>query len=188
MQQDRERWDKRHLEERSTAPTPDPWLVEHAGMLESGQCLDLACGRGGNALFVAERRYTVHAVDISLTALSDLQTEANRRNLDVQCIVMDLDYCSLPAGPYDLVLVFYFFEPRLMGAIKDCLKPGGLIIYATYNHRHTSVKPGFNVAYLVPPTGLVPYFPHFEILLNEPYAGENGNITRMIGRKEPCKQ
>jgi hypothetical protein len=96
---------------------------------------------------------------------------------------MDLDYCSLPAGFYDLVLVFYFFDPRLIGTIGGCVKPRGLIMYATYNHKHTSVKPGFNPAYLVPPGGLAPYFPDFEILLNEPYAGESNNITRIIAKR-----
>lgn len=184
MKKDRERWDSRYLEERGAAPSPDPWLVEHADLLESGRCLDLACGRGGNALFVAEKGYTVHAIDISLTALSELQAEANVRNLDVQCVAMDLDYCSLPASFYELVLVFYFFDPRLMGAIRGCLKSGGLIMYATYNHRHTSVRPGFNVAYLVPPTGLANYFPNFEILVNEPDAGERKNVARIIARKQ----
>jgi len=183
LKRDREKWDQRYSEEQGPPFSPDPWLVEHANLLESGRCLDLACGRGGNSLFVAERGYSVHAIDISLAALLELQNEANRRNLDVQSIVMDLDYCSLPVESYDLVLVFYFFDPRLMDAIRACLKPRGLIIYATYNHRHTSVRPGFNPAYLVPPSGLVPYFPDFEILLSEPYAGESGNITRMLGRK-----
>jgi tellurite methyltransferase len=184
LKKDRERWDSRYLEERGPAPSPDPWLVEHADLLESGRCADLACGRGGNALFVAEQGYTVHAIDISITALSELQSEANLRNLDVQCVAMDLDYCFLPASFYELVLVFYFFDPRLMEAIRGCLKPCGLIMYATYNHRHTSVSPGFNEAYLVPPTGLASYFPDFEILVNEPYAGERHNVARIIGRKQ----
>jgi tellurite methyltransferase len=183
LKKDRERWDQRYLEERGSPFSPDPWLEEHANLLESGRCLDLACGRGGNSMFVADRGYAVHAVDISLAALLELQNEANRRQLDVQCIVMDLDYCSLPVRFYNLVLVFYFFDPRLMNAIEACLKPRGLIVYATYNHKHTSVKPGFNPDYLVPPSGLTPYFPDFQILLNEPYAGESGNLNRMIGRK-----
>jgi tellurite methyltransferase len=183
LKKDRERWDQRYLEGQGSPFSPDPWLVEQTGRLESGRCLDLACGRGGNSLFVAERGYAVHAVDISLAALLELQGEANRRQLDVQCIVTDLDYCPLPVKYYDLVMVFYFFDPRLMDAIRACLKPRGLIIYSTYNHRHTTVKPGFNPAYLVPRSGLVPYFPDFEILLSEPYAGESGNIAHMIGRK-----
>ncbi len=185
LKKDREKWDQRYLEDKGAPFSPDPWLVEHANLLESGRCLDLACGRGANSLFVAERGYAVHAVDISLTALLELQKEANRWKLDVQCIVMDLDYCSLPVRFYDLVLVFYFFNPKLMKAISACLKPGGLTLYSTYNHGHTSVKPGFNPAYLVPPPGLAPYFTQFEILVNEPEAGKDGNITRIIGRKLP---
>jgi len=183
VKKDRERWDRRYLEERGTVASPDPWLVDHADLLKSGLCLDLACGRGGNALFVAEREYTVHAVDISFMALQELQKEANRRRLGVQCAVLDLDDCVLPVSLYDLVLVFYFFDPRLMRAIRDCLKPRGLIIYATYNHRHISVKPGFNPVYLVPPKGLARCFPDFEILADEPYASDSANITRIIAKR-----
>lgn len=183
MKADREKWDMRYSKETGAFPAPDEFLVNHAGMLRSGRALDVACGRGGNAIFLAERGYSVDAVDISFQALYRLQTEAARRGLDIRCVVADLDCYSLATSLYDLVTVFYFFSKPLMMSVKDALKESGLIFYATFNERHTSVRPEFNPAYLIPPDGLRQYFPDFEMLAYETSAGENDNVSRLIARK-----
>ncbi len=183
MKTDREKWDLRYSKETGAFPSPDEFLISHASILESGRGLDVACGRGGNSIFVAERGYSVDAVDISLQALLPLQTEAVRRRLDIRCVVADLDCYSLARNLYDLVMVFYFFSKPMMTGIRDALKEGGLIFYATFNERHTSVRPEFNPAYLIPPDGLSPYFSDFDIFVHETAAGENGNVSRLIGRK-----
>lgn len=183
MKSDQERWDRRYGRELSSITAADEFLVHHAGLLTSGRGLDLACGRGGNALFLAERGYRVDAVDISAKAVAQLKSEAQRSGLDVRGIVADLDSYPLPTSCYDVVTVFYFFDPPLMPAIVECLKPGGLLFYATYNHRHRSLKPEFNPDYLVPSHGLVPYFQALEVLVHDEAAGEIGNISRLIGRK-----
>lgn len=164
-------------------PRPDEFLVSHSSFLTSGIALDLACGRGGEAIFLAERGYRVHAVDISAQALVRLQTAARRRGLNIQPVIADLDYFPLPRDCYDVIAVFYFFAKGLMPQITAALKKGGLVFYATYNQRHTSVKPGFNPDYLVPPDGLLPYFSGFDILAHETEAGLNGNVSRLIARK-----
>jgi tellurite methyltransferase len=165
----------------------DQLLAENGSLLSGGLALDFACGYGGNALFAAARGYTVHAVDISFTALAVLQKEAIPRDLDVQCVLADLDRFPLPMGHYDLVLIFTFFAPQLMPAVAASLKPGGLLFSSTFNHRHTSVKPGFNPKYLVPRGGLAKFFPEFAILLDEPDAGDRANLSRVIARKAEGK-
>jgi tellurite methyltransferase len=164
-------------------PRPDEFLVTHAPLLTSGIALDLACGRGGEAIFLAERGYRVHAVDISIQALSQLHRVARSRGLDIQPVIADLDYFPLPKDFYDVIVVFYFFAKGLMPGITAALKKGGLVFYATYNQRHTSVNPGFNPDYLVPPAGLLPYFSGFDILAHETEAGPNRNISRVLARK-----
>jgi tellurite methyltransferase len=180
---DREKWELRYSRGTGTFPAPDEFLVRHADLLESGRALDLACGRGGNALFLAEHGYSVDAVDISFEALHPLQIEAVRRGLDIRCVVADLDYYSLARNLYDLVIVFYFFSKPLIKGIKDALKERGIIFYATFNERHTSVRPEFNPAYLIPHDGLGPYFRDFDIFVHETAAGDNDNVSRLIGRK-----
>lgn len=183
LKNDREKWNLRHSKETGTLPAPDEFLVNHEEILKSGRALDVACGRGGNSIFLAERGYGIDAVDVSFQALFPLQAEAVRRGLDIRCVVADLDCYPLPRDLYDLVIVFYFFSKPLMRSIRDALKDGGLIFYATFNERHTSVRPEFNPAYLVPPDGLCDYFCDFDILVHETAAGENENVSRLIGRK-----
>lgn len=183
MRSDRDKWDLRYSKESDRIPEPDDFLVTHSSMLTSGLALDLACGKGGDSIFLAERGYTVHAVDISSLALFALSREAQRRGLAVHPLVVDLDYFQLPEDFYDLIVVFYFFAKDLMPRIVSALKRGQLIFYATYNQRHKSVHPGFNPDYLVPPTGLVKYFSGFDILVHETDFGENQNISRVLARK-----
>ena len=183
MRSDREKWDARYGREKTYLPPPDEFLVDNASLLGAGRALDVACGRGASSLFLAERGFEVDAVDISYTALSRLLTEARHVAARVRPFVADLDYYPLPREIYDLVTVFYFFSARLIPALKASLKTGGLILYATYNHRHASVKPGFNEAYLVPKGGLSPLFREFDIVAYEDETGPSRNICRLAAVK-----
>ena len=180
---DRKKWNQRYADEPPDIPAPDPFLVQHNDLLKSGRVLDVACGRGGNAIFLAQSGYVVDAVDISDIALAGLQVYSEQLALNINCILADLDYFELAKESYDLVAVFYFFSERLLPSIKHTLRQDGLLFYATYNERHTSVQPGFNPDYLVEPQALTRYFIDFEILVNEPVAGPEGNISRLIARK-----
>jgi tellurite methyltransferase len=184
LKADREKWDSRYAEEAGSFPAPDEFLIAHESLLKHGRALDLACGRGGNAIFLAERGYSVDAVDISFQALNPLHAEAVRRKLDIHCVVADLDRYFIPNDVYDLVIVFYYFSKPLMRNIKGALKERGLIFYSTFNDRHTSVRPEFNPAYLVSAERLLSYFDDFDLLVYEPAAGEHRNVSRLIARKQ----
>ncbi len=183
MKNDRDRWESRYREGEKHEDRPDSLLEAHGHLLTGGRALDLACGYGANGLFVARAGYAVDAVDISLTALSVLQAQARHERLNIRCAVADLDDFVLPRCRYDLVLVFYFFSPALIGHIRDCLKPGGLLFYATYNHRHTTTKPGFNPVYLVPRGGLGRLFHGLTIILDNPDARDDRGVSELIARK-----
>lgn len=183
MKSDREKWNARYAGRDVDFPAADTFLVEHRHFLAAGRALDLACGMGADSIFLAQNGYAVDALDISIPALSRLHREAQRLSLDIRPAVVDLDYFSLPSRLYDLIAVFYFFSPRLMSSIENALREGGLLFYATYNYRHTSVKPGFCRDYLVPPHGLRPYIPHLRVLVHEEEAGPEKNLARLIARK-----
>lgn len=183
MKTDRERWDRRYAEESSEFPEPDSFLVQHADLLVGDRALDLACGSGANALFLAGRGFVVDALDISLNALRRLQAEARHRGLAVNCALVDLDFFSLPESCYDAIVVFSFFSRHLIAPIKTALRPGGLAVYGTFNARHTGVNPGFNPEYLIEPNALARYFSDYVILVHEPDAGEARNVSRVVARK-----
>lgn len=185
MKSDQERWDKRWKLHKDAFPEPDPFLVEHVHLLSPGRALDLACGLGANALFLAEHGFVVDALDISFPALRTLQAEAARRRLVVNCAVVDLDYFPLPRRFYEVVLVFAFYATSLIAPIKAALKPGGFVVYATFNSRHRSVKPDFNPKYLIEPEGLARNFAEYAICVHESDAGEERNVSRIVARKPP---
>jgi tellurite methyltransferase len=184
MKIDRQKWDKRYSQQSHGLPAPDQFLVRHAGLLVSGRALDPACGLGANSIFLAEHGYEVDAIDISLNAISRLRKKVRNQGLPIRCIVADLDYFPLPEDTYNLVAIFYFFSETLIAGVRDALKRRGLLFYATYNERHTSIMPTFNPAYLIPPDGLAAHFADFDILVHETSAGDNGNVSRLICRKD----
>lgn len=134
-QSDRAKWDVRYAE-RGLAPgepvPPPAFAALEASFPTRGFALELACGRGRCALWLASRGMEVHGVDVSPVAI-DLAREllatsewAGRCRFDV----VDLDD-GLPAGPpADLILCHLFRDARLDRAVIERLAPGGLLAIA----------------------------------------------------------
>ena len=83
--------------EDETAPQPRPlkgvnvrFLVEEVVGLAPGRALDLACGEGRNALWLAERGWQVTAVDFSAVGLAKAQRLASERALDLRWVEADV--------------------------------------------------------------------------------------------------
>ncbi len=132
-------WDHRY----ATAdhpPAPAWVLSENAHLLpSSGRALDLACGLGGNALFLASRGLAVEAWDRSPVALDKLAARAAQEGLPVQTRRVDLTHETPPPGAFEVIVVAHFLHRPLLGAIADALAPGGLLYYQTFSQ----VPPGW---------------------------------------------
>jgi SAM-dependent methyltransferase len=85
-------------------------LADRVADLPPGRALDLGCGEGADALWLAERGWAVTAVDISATALGRARAEAERRGLQVDWQQADLAV-ALPPGPYQLVSAHFLQSP-----------------------------------------------------------------------------
>lgn len=120
-------------------PAPSPWLTGNMDLLPSGgKVLDVACGRGRHALWMANAGFTVRAIDRDADAIDLLQQAARRLNLEIDTAVVDLETDpppQLPAGEYDVILVFNYLHRALMPALRAALKPGGRIVYETFTTR-----------------------------------------------------
>lgn len=129
------------------APTdefgPPPILAPFEDLFPtSGTALEIACGRGRAAVWLALRGLEVHAVDISDVAidlaggLADLAGVADRCRFEIA----DLDV-GLPDGPtVDLILCHLFRDPRLDEAVMQRLRPGGLVAIAALSE--VGAEPG----------------------------------------------
>lgn len=155
----RERWNERYGGD-GFEPFPDApaeWLVEHAALLRDiadtagpRRALDVACGDGRNARWLAELGFAVDAVDVSDVAIAALRAAAAERSLRVDARVLDLEHEGLPAGPYDVVVCLSYLQRDLFAALARALAPGGVVLYETFSRAHVEeLGHDFNLAYVL---------------------------------------
>jgi SAM-dependent methyltransferase len=108
----RDEWNRKYARDDFLWSTePARLLVAEADDLAPGRALDLACGEGRNAVWLAQKGWAVTAVDFSEVALAKARRLAQHRNVTVDWVAADLlDW--RPSGTFDLVLVFFLQLPR----------------------------------------------------------------------------
>ncbi len=130
----REDWDRRYAErELVWSAEPNRFLVAETQALPPGRALDLACGEGRSALWLAERGWRVTAVDYSGVALEKAHRIAERRGVEVEWVLADLLDYEPEAGAFDLVLVLYLHvpadeRPPLLAKAAAAVAPGGTFL------------------------------------------------------------
>ncbi|NIR41754.1 MAG: methyltransferase domain-containing protein, partial [Actinobacteria bacterium] len=109
---DRDAWNARHTDpDREHLVGPNRFLVEIVGDSYPGTAIDLAAGRGRNAIWLAEQGWSVTAVDWSDGGLGVLRREAASRGLAIQLEQADLAEWQ-PSLQYGLVLIAYLQVAR----------------------------------------------------------------------------
>lgn len=178
---DRDRWDRKWTDADQSPYQPHPLLVEQESYLTGGQALDLACGRGQNAIWLAQRGYQVLGVDISRVAIGLARADAMAHGLvdRVRFQVVDLDHWSPPEDAFDLICVFRFLDRSLFGAIRDGLRSGGLVYYSTRHLGALARHPQANEAFLLRPGELAAAFSNWRILVHE----EGAEDAHLVARK-----
>ncbi|GAA1864617.1 class I SAM-dependent methyltransferase [Pseudonocardia ailaonensis] len=107
-------WEQRYLDTDPTWGTrPNAALVALLGDLPAtpGRSCELACGQGGDALWLAGLGWDVTAVDVSPTAVGRVRQAAAATGLTVTAIAADLAETAPPTGPFDLLHASYFHSP-----------------------------------------------------------------------------
>ena len=137
-QADREKWDSRYLGGAYESRTHPSVLLAHwADRLEgtgaAPKAIDIACGSGRNALFLARLGWHVDAIDISAVALERLQAAADAEGLPVRCVERDLEPAlramdGLEDQQFNLALVIRYTNFQLVQAIPRALAAGGYLI------------------------------------------------------------
>jgi dihydroneopterin aldolase len=118
-------------------PAPAQFLKDSLPLLPHGQVLDLACGRGRNALFLASRGFTVEAIDRDEQAMAELKAAAHQQGLtSITTRVMELENAGRPPeiqpARYDVILGFFYLHRPLFPSLLAALKPGGVLVYETF--------------------------------------------------------
>jgi 2-polyprenyl-3-methyl-5-hydroxy-6-metoxy-1,4-benzoquinol methylase len=104
----REDWDRRYSAvENLWSAKPNRFLVAEVADLHPGSALDLACGEGQNAIWLAEQGWTVRGVDYSGVAIEKAKARSERDGVDVDFVQADLVEYEPEEAAFDLVLVLY---------------------------------------------------------------------------------
>ena len=153
-------------------PEPARILKDFAHLLPvRGDALDVACGLGGNALFLAARGLDTQALDISSVAIEKLQGFAIRRNLNIQCEVQDIQAFDWGQKLFDVIVVSRFLDRSLASCMMAGLKPGGLLFYQTFTREKVSDSGPNNPLYLLAENELLALYQPLRLLL---YREEGG--------------
>lgn len=138
MDAQRKKWNSRY-QEQEVAAMPCSVLTQHADLLpHRGLALDVACGLGGNAIFLAQRGFHCEAWDIADVAISKLTTYSHAHKLSIAAKCCDLSGENLANNRYDVVVASYFLDRSLLPKLAQSIKPGGLIYYQTFNQLQAS--------------------------------------------------
>ena len=131
---------------------PAAWLTGHRHLLPSnGRALDVACGRGRHAFWLAAQRFDVLAVDRDRDAVDSVNAEARERGLHVTAEVMDLERGdpALGADRFDLVVVTNYLHRPLFPSLVAALRPSGVLVYETFTRQQALVGKPTNPDFLL---------------------------------------
>jgi len=183
----RDRWNERYAAEpgREWMPeTPAEWLVEHESLLHGGgRALDVACGDGRNALYLAQLGYMVDAIDVSDVAIDAVRATVEARGLTMTIAprVVDLEREPLPAGPYDVIVVLNFLQRDLFEPLAQALAAGGLLLFETLARSHVDeLGHSFNPDFLIEPGELLEAFDGLEVVDHREGVAQRSGAARGV--------
>ena len=151
-----QKWNLRYSEVTPESATPCRVLKEYAHILprKGGNALDVACGLGGNAIFLANRGFAAVAWDISPVAIGKLADYAKIQRLNVQTAVRDVLAAPPEAASFDVIVVSYFLARELVPSLVRALRPGGLLFYQTWTRETVSSRGPGNPLFRLAPNEL----------------------------------
>ena len=115
----------------SSVNDPCGWLTGNQHLLPaSGNALDLACGSGRHAIWLAGHGFRTVAVDRDAAAIDALNQEAARRGLPVRTQVVDLEngQSFLEPASFDLIVVVHYLHRPLFPSLVSALRTGGVLV------------------------------------------------------------
>ena len=130
----REDWDERYrTEELIWKADPNRFLVEDLDALVPGRALDLACGEGRNAVWLASKGWHVTGVDFSRAGLAKARRLATDRGVEVTWVEADVVEWQPSPASFDVVVVMYLHLPseqrrQTLSRAAAALAPGGTLL------------------------------------------------------------
>jgi SAM-dependent methyltransferase len=165
---------------------PSLWLTSNAHLLPSvGDALDVACGRGRHALWLAERGLRTTAVDRGADLIAALNADASRLHLPLQADVVDLESasCQFTADTYDVIVVVHYLHRPLFPSLLGALRPGGVLVYETFTRAQAARGHPRNPEFLLEPGELVMRVQSLDVLASREGDYEGRMVASVIARR-----
>lgn len=129
---DAQMWDQRYAEH-GWPTDPDPLLVEMTTACEPASALDLGCGTGRHALWLARRGWQVTGVDASTVGLRMARSAAEAAGVSLALVEADLEHYRPERAAFDLVLLANVHplparRASLLAMAAGALRPGGHLL------------------------------------------------------------
>src|SRR5688572_26245550 len=121
----RTKWNERHAAGQVVDATPCAALRDFAHLLpKTGKALDVACGLGGNAVFLARSGLETLGVDFADVAVEKLNAYAEEQTLNLRAEQADLGPGSLKPGSFDVIVVAYFLDRAMSSTLMQAVRSG----------------------------------------------------------------
>jgi SAM-dependent methyltransferase len=148
-------WDARYTEHDGSmwSGLANGRLVAEIAALPQGRALDVGCGEGADAIWLALSGWIVTAIDISDVAVSRAREAGELAGATVEWVCGDVLETPLPSGSFDLVSMQYPALPKAAGepavrTLLDTVRPGGLLLAVYHDlddeHREHMKSRGFD--------------------------------------------
>lgn len=128
-------WDERYSGERVWSGHPNAALVAEVQDLPPGRALDVGCGEGADAVWLAQHGWHVTALDVSARAVELTLAATQRAGRSAEGVAAGLLDAALPTGSFDLVTAMFPVLERTPERIAehlllDLVAPGGTLLIA----------------------------------------------------------
>ena len=164
---DQTRWDRQYSSS-AGADQPSDYLRQilesDAWHISRGLALDVAAGKGRNAILLAEMGFSVVGIDISTVALEEARRRADEKSLEITWLKADLEHIELLTGAYDLIVNFNYLQRSLFPQFRRALRPQGHVIFETYLIDQQAIGHPKNPAYLLDHNELLDHFRSLRVL------------------------
>ena len=179
---------------RPTVGVASRWLTDNADLLprptvhsDALRAIDVACGNGRHALWLAAAGLATEAVDRDADAIARLREEALRRGLEMDARVEDLERpgASLGHERYDVIVVFRYLHRPLFAALRTALRPNGLLIYETFTVGQAVRGKPSNPAFLLNHHELPTLVAPLQVMREREGEYDGAMVAAVVARKNP---
>ncbi len=187
--EDLDKWNQRYAEASYHKDNPVVLLRDWLPKIPVGKALDVACGAGRNAIFLARTGFQVDAIDISPEGLREARQQAEKLRLNIHWIEHDLDLAFQFDTDYDLIVVMWYVDLALITRLCDCLATEGYLLCEEHLITDQDVIGPTSSNYRVAPGALLEAVSGLDVLLYEETIenvsdGERVASARVVGKKK----